>query len=112
MPFFLIFDLKPILTDVERMLSLECQLLPYYGLHRSVELWFAMSIERIMLLEHRGNNYPTAEEYHCFNLERLDGLLSKLIQYPQILHLVRSRGYQSFTFMINSGYDGVIYFDY
>lgn len=112
MPFFLIFDLKPILTSIEQLLQNECPLLPYYGLHRSVELWFAMSIERIMLIEHRGSNYPTAEEYHCFNLDRLDALLSKLIQYPQLLEFVRTRGYQSFSFMINTGYDGVIYLDY
>lgn len=111
MPFFLTIDIKPILPEINQLLTIECPLLPYYGIKRSIDLWFAMSLERILMLECTSNTYPNAEEYHCFNLDRLDPQLSRYIHYPHILNVIRSNSYGTFTFFLDPRYEGVIVFD-
>lgn len=111
MPFFLVFDLKSILPDIKNLLLTECPLAKYYNEMQCIEYWFALAIERIMMLECTSPNYPNAEEYLFFNLNRIDAVLSKQLLYPGILDIIRSNEYYTFKFFFNTYYDGVIVFD-
>lgn len=111
MPFFLIFDLKTMLPDILNMLYTECPLARYYTDRQCVEFWFAIAVERIMMLECTSPSYPNAEEYLFFNLNKLDHVISKFLLYPNILDIIRRNEYYTFQFFFNAGYDGVIIFD-
>lgn len=111
MPFFLVFDLKSILPDIKNLLLIECPLAKYYNERVCIEYWFALAVERIMMLECTGPNYPNAEEYLFFNLNRIDATVSRQLLYPRIMDIIRGNDYHTFKFYFNPGYDGVIIFD-
>lgn len=111
MPFYLVFELSSLLPAIREMLHNECPLARYYTEKVCIEYWFSLAVERIMLLECKGSNYPNADEYLYFNLNKLDAELSKRLLYPDVMNIIRCEGFQTFRFMFNSGYDGVIIFE-
>lgn len=112
MPFHLVFELSSIIYEIRDMLQKECPLAKYFTERDCIEYWLNIAIERIMMLESTSRHYPCAEDYLFFSMTTVDPLLSKQLLYPQIMTLIRGRGYQTFNVMLGHHYDGVLVFDY